>query len=1657
MIKSKKYHAWKGDGIYMQKALPPVIRLFISSTFADMNRERQYFNTVIAPKLRKMCTERGVSFFSVDLRWGITEEDQMQGNVIPICLREIDKCRPFFIGILGNRYGSIAEDITPEAKDSFPWLNEQMGKSVTELEMYYAVLQNERRNETPNCAFFFRSDRLSEQVYPETESSSKLEKLHRLKTSIRENENLPSYDYDSLEQFEQQILSTTAHWLDTLFPSVESVRDTRKKWYNSELLRDHVHLESMQTFLDSYFRNSNHTLMVYGDGPRGKTTALTAWTPQDSEKILINCGADEEYQYWPAIAHEIINQLRKLDENVGFPEFHAYASLFFRMMESIRQKDQETEAANHTMYYVTDEDLESFRKGFAAWLKTVTPRMPVYIVINDVDLLTDNGAEFMTWLPNETGENVHLICSANDDSILENVQTLGWNAKEMPLLSKQSAMRFLDNYMGIFGKKLSAAQLEKLEKTPLLFYPGHLKRIVQFFNNYGNFENLDELTAAVGQLETEEDLDSFILDHLIGTLSSQEAAAARNAFFILCETSLGLQENDLYNMVQELAHIDAIGWSAIRVILEQFQLITSDTWKIRNDTLCEIVRRFPVDKTIIHCLLGRFFKDQMDEAISRTSEGIKRNTDFAKAALWHYAAAEDWETLVNLLQDPLILYYLSKMEWPVVRSMWMNLLLFSDLDVSEKLMETFSLCDREYGHIEGIQQRIISLMVDLELCDIASEASSRSGLPKVSSLRFVSKDLFTNENGQIYNNFCTLKEQRRFLLLLESVNAFLNDHASELSPYEKCCFLALKQDAEIQSGNMRSAFDTIYQYYASAIASMNEYEILRAVLARGNLLYYAGRNREIEKTLRYIRKLALNLGNIREYLASLNVEGMCRYRQERYRESVACFEMCMRTWKRLNNDLEYITCWMNKTNSIVLSGDLSEAAQELESLVQYIKTCPKHEELAFQEAKVLCNLANVYDDQGRDAEAEQAFLQSIAVSKGKSEGTPNAYYGLIAHYEKRNLYTKAIGIYQELIEYLYQRNLYSETAEALKKCIMNMQVCNFSEQAKSLLQKWEAIFDRIPGGRRMLGQEAEETSDHQLEDQLREQIAVARSEKNHKDRGNLLFRLAVLANGSHDPNACDLYIQAMEAFTAAEDRKRAAECACAAIGLLIDAGPSDPRFDSICAALSSEDRALVELWIRLRDAAAADSAYAEGLRQLMERSTPDHPIAYRCLISEAERMLEKAPADLLVRILEWMKAGQQYPDFEQAIGKAARADFMSHIDYLRRNESGARADQMLEVFEKKIALLEAMGEQDAGAIAGNIALIYRRRHDREQTIRNHMRAIRIFREHNAPRDMLIEQMNLATAYNAFDMPENSLQLLRDMMQDPALTKFPDIQAGVAGNLAAYLIQSGNPAAKEEILACFVIEESYFEKAGDVRELVISLLNQLYYDQNCSTMTPDERKNKLLRAEQIAEKHKLREFEPRLRSLRSRIMKEPEQESKFTSLLNRLKKSKLLQDNAADLRDLLKKLMGKDSEYEVAETVEETEHLLHVLLYLKKKNPFVTVNVHLWIDCEDGFTLKYLFAMKPNMMSENAAPLIHRYMDWWNQQHDYELILDRHEDGDVILAVEQHSSHNWDDLVGEYRRMEKFWKADVVCVTLAALGTADLKNMQEMKTAIMKEN
>jgi nephrocystin-3 len=121
-----------------------VIRVFISSTFKDMHAERDHLVTVAYPQLEERLSSLGMEFYDVDLRWGVPQYDAdgEKANSWQYCKRAIDETEPFFLCMLGQRYGWVID--AGGINDEEDRLQCQ-GLSITEMEIRHAVLDQRQR------------------------------------------------------------------------------------------------------------------------------------------------------------------------------------------------------------------------------------------------------------------------------------------------------------------------------------------------------------------------------------------------------------------------------------------------------------------------------------------------------------------------------------------------------------------------------------------------------------------------------------------------------------------------------------------------------------------------------------------------------------------------------------------------------------------------------------------------------------------------------------------------------------------------------------------------------------------------------------------------------------------------------------------------------------------------------------------------------------------------------------------------------------------------------------------------------------------------------------------------------------------------------------------------------------------------------------------------------------------------------------------------------------------------------------------------------------------------------------------------------------------------------------------------------------------------
>ena len=133
--------------------------IFVSSTFKDMQYERDLINNYIWPKLNHLANKYNERLYFTDLRWGVNTEDldsdEGSKKVLEVCFDEILKSKPYMIILIGERYGWIPnQSIIDETVQKYNIDNKEE-KSVTELEIQFGALSQENLS---NCIFCFREE-----------------------------------------------------------------------------------------------------------------------------------------------------------------------------------------------------------------------------------------------------------------------------------------------------------------------------------------------------------------------------------------------------------------------------------------------------------------------------------------------------------------------------------------------------------------------------------------------------------------------------------------------------------------------------------------------------------------------------------------------------------------------------------------------------------------------------------------------------------------------------------------------------------------------------------------------------------------------------------------------------------------------------------------------------------------------------------------------------------------------------------------------------------------------------------------------------------------------------------------------------------------------------------------------------------------------------------------------------------------------------------------------------------------------------------------------------------------------------------------------------------------------------------------------------------
>ncbi len=627
-----------------QESTNRVMRVFISSTFRDMQEERDELLKFTFPELRKICQERGVTWGEVDLRWGITDELAAEGQVLPICLEEIARCRPYFIGILGERYGYVMEEIDPQLCEQEPWLEGQKGHSITEMEILHGVLNNP--DLAKHAFFYFRHPDFAmsqpyglradfiEGPYPEEiekygpdevtrRVDFRRQKLAQLKERIRAS-GLPLREgFRDSEQLGDWVLEDLRRVIDRDFPEGsrpdEVFREANEhNLYAKRLVRAYVGGEAYCRQLENHLLNDDQPLVVLGASGLGKSTLLAKWAIEHQEAnpadfvIMHFIGSTRASADWVAMLRRIMGELKQA----------------FDIKEEIPTRSEELSAV------------------FNAWLHKSGTKKRIILILDGLNQLDDrDGAQGLFWLPRSVPKNVHIFMSTLPGKPLDEIEKRGWPTLVVTPLEHGERKELIQKYLQIFSKGLSPARVERIADAPQSGNPLFLKVLLDELRLFGRHELLDYLIAEYLDAENVPALYNLILARCERDYERNWPGLVGQALSVIWAAKRGVSEKELREIIgTEFDPLPQAYWSPLFLALEQSLINRSGIINFAHDYLRQAVtqRYLPevTDQIIIHKRIADYF-DPMRYISERSIDELP----------WQYARAQNWAGLHELMTD----------------------------------------------------------------------------------------------------------------------------------------------------------------------------------------------------------------------------------------------------------------------------------------------------------------------------------------------------------------------------------------------------------------------------------------------------------------------------------------------------------------------------------------------------------------------------------------------------------------------------------------------------------------------------------------------------------------------------------------------------------------------------------------------------------------------------------------------------------------------------------------------------------------------------------------------------------------------------------------------------------------------------------------------
>lgn len=597
------------------------VRVFVSSTFVDMRAERNQLATTTFPALRQRFRDRGVELFEVDLRWGVAESDV----TLDVCLSEVNRCKPYFIGLLGQRYGTVlTNDDAPSAlKETFPVVRDGVGRSLTEIEILQAVLTDP---EGAKRALFFERDAAwlntlsdEDRSHFEERSEEARFRLNSLKERIRSVAKVQIYN--SPDDLGPAIEAALGEVLEASFPEETAtddfaLNDRLHAAYARDRLGPHVAAKSNIERLNQWMLEQGAPpLLVAGSSGGGKSKLiaewLQAWHTSHPRDVLFAhyLGASPDSADPVLIMLRLWEHLnRSTGETIDLPQGDAeFADIAAGLVSRLAQAASIAE-----------------RQGFS-----------IVIALDGLDKLVSE--QSLRWLPSVLAPQIRLLTSALDGEAKSAALERNWKVVEVEPLDDAARNQLIAETLRLWGKSdLAPARKQQIVSHHLSGLPLFLKTTLEELRVSAAEDVLDARLRVYLEAGDMPDLFGRVLDRLEHECGRD---FVRQALSLVWAGRWGLEEAEIIN----ISGVPPLAWAKLRNAL--------------GDNLRDQAGRMTFGHEFLkHAVESRFLSSDEEKKsihLAIADAFAARSPDFRQAEELPYQLrkAEAWERLQVLLTD----------------------------------------------------------------------------------------------------------------------------------------------------------------------------------------------------------------------------------------------------------------------------------------------------------------------------------------------------------------------------------------------------------------------------------------------------------------------------------------------------------------------------------------------------------------------------------------------------------------------------------------------------------------------------------------------------------------------------------------------------------------------------------------------------------------------------------------------------------------------------------------------------------------------------------------------------------------------------------------------------------------------------------------------